>query len=76
MKEWRGSHRMNDYRRIEGAVEIALFEFWKKIAEHFPEADSGDIDPLANFQFEEEARKIVESWVHYNITLKDWVEEK
>ena len=67
---------MNDFQRIEQATETALFEFWGAIAREFSEADSGDIDPLAYFQFQEEAQKIVEHWVDWNITKKDWVEEE
>lgn len=57
---------MKDLKRIEEATSTALYEFWAKIADAFPEAHSGDIDPLACFQFEEEARKIVGHWVDWN----------
>jgi hypothetical protein len=67
---------MNDFERIETATESALFEFWRVIAESFPEADSGDIDPLSNFQFNQEAEKIVSEWFNWNVAIKREEETK
>ena len=61
---------MNDERRIETATEQALFEFWQVIANFFPEADSGDIDPLLDFEFNQKAQEIVEQWFQWNVAIK------
>jgi hypothetical protein len=58
---------MNDFEKIEEATDSALFEFWRAIVKAFPQSDSGDIDPLLDFEFNQKAREIVEQWYQWNV---------
>jgi len=53
--------------RRKKAVEAALLAFWAEIANAYPEADSGDIDPVSDHRFTEAADRIVEEWIGWNV---------
>jgi len=62
---------MNDFERIERATESAVFEFWRAVADLFPEANSGDIDPLLDFEFNQKAEEIVGQWFRWNVATQE-----
>ncbi len=52
--------------KIEGAATEALREFWRTVAQIFPEITSGDLDPLADHMFTEHAKHIIAKWIESN----------
>lgn len=54
--------------RITKAVDQAEEAFWKKIAELFPEAKTGDLDIGLTIQTTRQNVKAVKNWVETNIT--------
>lgn len=55
--------------RIETAVSDAEEAFWAVIAARFPEATTGDFDPLASHQFQEVLKANVKLWLTWNTSL-------
>ena len=63
---------MNTARgRITKAREDAIFAFWAEVAKHFPEAESGDLDPHSVFYFDEMADDLIEEWTASNLPRKE-----
>ena len=53
--------------KIEDATETALFEFWGKIVEIFPDAKSGDFPPDLSHEMSYTMEKMVKCWLSYNL---------
>ena len=53
--------------QIENATEIALFDFWAKIVEIFPDAKSGDFPPDLSHEMSYTMEKMVKYWLIYNL---------
>lgn len=54
-------------KRIDEAFEEASEAFWKKVAQAFPEADSGDFPPDAHMAWDRDARDAIATWVIFNV---------
>ncbi|ASJ88503.1 hypothetical protein [Pseudomonas aeruginosa] len=54
-------------QRKSEAVSEALDAFWTVIAQKFPEATTGDLDPGTVFLLEDSAEKAVNTWVKFNV---------
>lgn len=52
---------------IEEATERAMEDFWASVAESFPDAKSGDFDPMAELHFHTMCRAAVRAWVMWNV---------
>jgi hypothetical protein len=55
-------------RHFKAAVAAAVEAFWAKLAAAYPEATTGDIDPLADIRFDGAAQAAALSWVYNNVT--------
>lgn len=55
-----------DDSRLNKAVDQALEAFWERIASSYPEAKTGDLDPISTELFVIAAKKTVRMWVGYN----------
>lgn len=55
--------------RIRSAVRKGEDAFWAAVAEAFPEATSGDLDPGMAVTLEQTMERAIRAWVDYNITL-------
>lgn len=53
-------------KKIEEATEEALFSFWAKIVEIFPEATGGDLMPDQVARFEFIAEETLRGWLSWN----------
>lgn len=53
-------------KRIEAACSEAEAAFWSKIADHFPEIETGDFPPFATMQFMEACTHAAKIWVESN----------
>lgn len=53
--------------KIENATEAALFEFWGKIVEIFPDAKSGDFPPDLSHEMSYTMEKMLTAWLTYNL---------
>ena len=63
--EWLVADEELTTRRDDAVVE-AEFAFWDKFAEHFPEATSGDFDPLESFRLTESMDRAAKHWLACN----------
>ncbi len=54
-------------KRIDEARQLAEDAFWAVVAEKFPEAKSGDFDPMATFNMETSMRNWIKLWVEWNV---------
>jgi hypothetical protein len=52
--------------RIGSAIYMASDQFWKTIADLFPECKTGDLEPLYVFKMEETMKETVTHWVENN----------
>jgi hypothetical protein len=52
--------------KIEKAVELGTDAFWVTFAGEFPEATTGDFDPLASFALDEALRRAGIAWLLFN----------
>lgn len=52
--------------KVEKATQDALFEFWAKIVEIFPEATGGDFPPDLTFEMELTMEKMLHHWLSFN----------
>ena len=57
------------FARVRDAVERAQQEFWRVIAESFPEAPSGDFSPEATLALEKSLMLAVLSWTRTNLPV-------
>ena len=53
--------------KVSDAVEIAQEKFWASIASSYPEATSGDLDPLECHKLDCYLVQVVDMWVRVNI---------
>lgn len=53
-------------KRLDRALEAAYMVFWSKVADLYPEATSGDLDPMSAAVLESTMRDAVEKWLRYN----------
>ncbi len=53
-------------QKVEEATQNALFEFWAKVVEIFPEAKGGDFPPDLTFEMDLTMEKMLHSWLYYN----------
>jgi hypothetical protein len=53
--------------RIVAATENAEEAFWAVVAGSFPEAETGDLDPLEVMRLEEHLTRAVREWVEANV---------
>jgi hypothetical protein len=53
-------------KKIEEATEEALFSFWAKIVEIFPEATGGDLMPDQVFTMDSVMEDTLRSWLTWN----------
>ena len=58
---------MNAKERLDEALESAEEVFWHKIAELYPEAKGGDLDPYILVRFQLMAEEAVKAWLTLNI---------
>lgn len=54
--------------RTQAAVEAATEAFYAALAAAFPEAKSGDIDPVMDSRFGNVAEEAVCDWIELNVT--------
>lgn len=54
-------------RRIVEAANEAEAAFWKAVAKLFPEATTGDFDPLAYMRFDIACQNAIAHWVDSNV---------
>lgn len=52
--------------RLENAVQEAKMAFWASVAKSFPEAETGDLDPIVSSRFDEACSDAVFNWVWFN----------
>lgn len=57
----------HEKKRMNDAVKKAVFCFWQSIANSYPEAVTGDVDPFLSCKFDAAADEAVASWVNFNI---------
>jgi len=60
------SKRKEWAQKVEEATQDALFEFWAKVVEIFPEAKGGDFPPDLTFEMDLTMEKMLHSWLYYN----------
>lgn len=53
-------------KRMKKAIQEAEQAFWLSVAQSYPEAKSGDLDP-GMFILENKMKEAVEAWVDVNI---------
>lgn len=54
---------------VDAVLGKAMEAFWATVAEHYPQAQTGDISPGTEGAFELVARAAVEEWVAENATV-------
>ena len=52
---------------IRTLTNEALEAFWRVVAEHFPQAETGDLSPLADITLQTAAEAAVEEWIANNV---------
>lgn len=57
-KEWKSA--------LEKAVEEGEFAFWAEIVKHFPEATSGDFDPMLSMEMGINLERYLSHWLDFN----------
>jgi hypothetical protein len=62
---------MAEEERIQDAVEEGEEAFWAAVAQVFPEAESGDLDPGTTVQLKQTMERAVRAWVDFNVTPSD-----
>ena len=51
---------------IKKAVEDGEFAFWEQIVKHFPEATSGDFDPILSMRMDQRLQGYLSHWLDWN----------
>ena len=59
---------MIDKKKLEKAVQAADYEFWKEIAKHYPEIETGDLCFSVVIRLTLEQEKAVKAWIEMNST--------
>lgn len=62
--------RLTGDERIDDAVEGAELAAWDVVARRFPEAKSGDLDPITAHRLTETLREAVREWVQQNAPIR------
>lgn len=62
---------MNAKERLDDALESAEEVFWHKIAELYPEAKGGDLDPYILVRFQLIAEEAVKAWLDTNLDREE-----
>ncbi len=52
---------------LDDVVEAALDAFWGTVVEHYPHAQSGDLNPATCFRFSRLAKEAIEEWIFLNV---------
>jgi len=65
-------HRLDErggiaHGTVETVADNAEQAFWAEVAKSFPEAKSGDLDPMAVTRFSKAAQEAVRAWVEWNV---------
>lgn len=55
-------------QEVKAAAEAAMDRFWEEVAARFPDAKSGDFDPMALAHFENVCEAAIRAWVRWNVT--------
>ena len=53
--------------KIQEATAEGLLVFWQKIADHFPNAESGDFPPELDIEMTKYLEKMVKRWIMFNL---------
>jgi len=53
-------------KNLEETLDLALDAFWAKVQELHPERETGDLDPITNYDLEIYARNAVDTWLKIN----------
>lgn len=56
---------------LQTITDQALDAFWQVIVQHFPDATSGDLSPLATFQLSQAAEAAVKEWIANNVVTNE-----
>jgi hypothetical protein len=64
-----------DEKKIEQIQEAARFAFWAKVVEMVPEAESGDLDPMASYEIDRAMESAIELWIRWNVPVSDYTGE-
>jgi hypothetical protein len=51
--------------------EEVLFSFWSEVGNQFPEAVSGDLDPVVSLTFDDTAQRTISAWLYDNVPRDD-----
>lgn len=58
-------------KSIEDRIQIAMTnadeDFWKAVTVVFPEATTGDMDPMQIFHWREMVEEVIRAWVENNV---------
>jgi hypothetical protein len=54
--------------RVKSALQSAEDAFWAAVAQEFPEATSGDLDPGMAVSLKQTMERAIRAWLDYNIT--------
>lgn len=60
--------------RIEAASGEAIAAFWDVVAKRFPEAKTGDVDPLSLFEWDGFVESAIYGWLSANLPSRDDIE--
>lgn len=53
--------------RLAKATEEAQYAFWEEFVKHYPEAESGDFDPIHTVWFDHACEVATAHWVDNNV---------
>ena len=56
---------------IDELTDEALAAFWEVVADHFPEAESGNLSPWATIQLETAAKAAIREWIANNVNTQE-----
>lgn len=66
LDETRKKTKVYSDRDIQNIVEESLMDFWARVAELVPDAESGDIDPAQEIKVNKVLHQAVKSWIAFN----------
>ena len=58
-------------QRIENAIQRGEAAFWAEIAKEFPDIETGDFPPDADFAFKQAMERAVDIWFDCNAAKRD-----
>jgi hypothetical protein len=56
---------------LQAAIEEAEIAFWDVIVKRFPQAQTGDLSPLATFQLSQAQEQAVKEWIDNNVKTQE-----